>query len=661
MKLRSMPAPESIQPTLPFPDGSFRSPRPLPVSDRLIPRRREEPGKPKTMVVEIAPAVDLPTAEYITTSARLSEILPEILAQSVAGVDTETTGLDPYTAQLRLMQIATPSKVFVVDATTCELRILQPLFDGNRRVLLQNAKFDLKFLAQAGVQMPDGRTLFDTMLAAQLLNAGTAEGRRCSLDALATRYLGLSLDKTLQESDWTGPLSPAQIAYAARDAAVLLPLAEKLEAELATAKLAWAAEIEMRACPALAWMELAGMPLDAERWQERIIAELERARELERRLTLMAGKQVNWQSPKQVRSALQARGHAVANTHETTLLPLREQDALVAALLQYREAARRAGTYGEGWIADHVHGITGRVHADFLQIGAPSGRMACIRPNLQNIPRSAAYRRCIQPSDGRVLIKADFSQIELRLAAIIAQDTAMLHAYCHGEDLHVKTAAAVLGVPVATVTKEQRQLAKSLNFGLIYGMGAKRLQAYAASHYSVSLTEDAARRYKSRFFHTYHGLRLWHQRTGDQLQNVGAIETRTLTGRRQLGISSFPIALNTPVQGSGADGLKLALARLYEHRSEAPDAHLIATVHDEILAECPVEQAEATAIWLRRHMVAAMTEVVAVQVPIVADTTIGLDWAGTTTPAMYARREENTKTDWLEGEERRAIQRENAR
>jgi len=656
MKLRDVSAQDHTQPPLPFPDRSAHGHTPSQVYARLLLDPQEEPGKPETVTVEIAPTFDCPDAEYITTSARLAEILPELLEQPVIAMDTETTGLDPCTAQLRLVQIATPTRIAVIEATACNLQLLHPLFDGNRKVIFQNAKFDLKFLARAGIEITDGRRLFDTMLAAQLLSAGTVEGRHCGLDALAARYLGLFLDKTLQESDWTGSLSATQIAYAARDAAVLLPLAEKLETELIAANLEWAAEIEMRACPALSWMELAGAPLDAERWQEQITAELERTKELERQLTFMIGKQVNWQSPRQVQAVLQARGHAISNTHENTLLPLREQDALVAALLQYREAARRAGTYGEGWIADHVHAVTGRVHADFLQIGAPSGRMACIRPNLQNIPRSAVYRRCIRPADDHVLIKADFSQIELRLAAIIAQDTAMLHAYCQSEDLHVKTAAAVLGVSMPMVTKEQRQLAKSLNFGLIYGMGAKRLQGYAASHYGVSLTEEAARRYKGRFFRTYQGLRLWHQRTGDQLENVGTIEVRTLTGRRQLGISSFPIALNTPVQGTGADGLKLALAYLYEHRADAPEVQVIATVHDEILAECPLEQAEETASWLRQHMVAAMTAIVATQVPIVADTTIGLDWAGTSVSTATERGKEHIKTAGVEVGEQRTTQ-----
>jgi DNA polymerase I-like protein with 3'-5' exonuclease and polymerase domains len=655
MKLQGLPARGNTQPTLPFPDGSL-------LQERASPRVRRQ-------MTAHFPVVDMPAAEYITEPARLAAVLPEILGAPVVGMDTETSGLDPHTARIRLVQLATPGRVVVVDANTCDVRALSPLFDGGRRVFLHNAKFDLKFLATAGVRIPDGCSLFDTLLAAQLLGAGTEEGRPRGLGALVARYLGLSLDKSLQESDWTGALTAAQLAYAARDAAVLLPLAEKLVAEIATAGLGQVAEIEMRACPALAWLEAAGMPLDTERWQERAVAELRRARDLEQQLAATAGATVNWQSVRQVRAVFQARGHALANTQEATLLTLSGRDALAAMLLQYRAAARRASAYGGDWITTYVHPVMGRVHADFLQIGAPSGRMACLRPNLQNIPRSAAYRRCIRPADGQVLVKADFSQIELRIVAVVAPDAAMLHAYRQGEDLHVKTAAAVLGIPTAEVTKEQRQLAKALNFGLIYGMGAQGLKVYAATRYGVPrllvcrsrvlpLTDEAASRHRRRFFVTYRGLWLWHRRVADRLQHAGAIETRTLTGRRQLHITSFPIALNTPVQGTGADGLKLALARLYEHRQEVPAARLIATVHDEILAECPAEQAAATAAWLRRHMVAAMAEVVTAQVPIIVDTTIGLDWAGTANPLGSGNdgRGDDPEAERMKAEERRAVQ-----
>jgi DNA polymerase-1 len=662
MKLRDRPAGGSTQLVLLFPDSPPPQER-----EPFWSRRQRAPdsfaaGRPALAGVQVAvaPTIDLPAVEYVTEPVRLAAVLPQILAVPVVGVDTETCGLDPHTARIRLVQLAIPDRVVVIDANTCDLRMLRPLFDGRRRVLLHNAKFDCKFLALAGVEIPDGRALFDTMLAAQLLGAGTVAGRPQGLDALVERYLGFALDKSLQHSDWEGALSAAQVAYAARDAAVLLPLAERLTAEIAAAGLERVAAIEMRACPAVAWIELVGVPLDPERWREHAAAEWCRARDLKQQLAEMAGATVNWQSAGQVRAVLQARGHTIANTREITLLTLSERDALAAVLLQYREAARRASTYGEDWTTNYMHTVTGRIHADFLQIGALSGRMACTRPNLQNIPRNAVYRRCIRPADGRVLVKADFSQIELRLVAVVAPDTAMLQAYRQGQDLHVKTAAAVLGVPAAEVTRAQRHLAKALNFGLIYGMGVQGLKAHAATHYGVLLTDDAAYSHKNRFFNIYSGLRLWHRRVGNQLQHAGTLETRTLTGRRHLSITSFPLALNTPVQGTGADGLKLALARLYEHRREVSQAQLIVTVHDEIVAECPAKHAVTTAAWLRRHMAAAMAEAVAAQIPIVVETSIGQDWAGMALAAENegAGDEDKPAVDWMATEERRAIQEE---
>ena len=155
------------------------------------------------------------------------------------------------------------------------------------------------------------------------------------------------------------------------------------------------------------------------------------------------------------------------------------------------------------------------------------------------------------------------------------------------------------------------------------------LREYATQRYRVTLTQDQARRYRQAFFRTYPGLYRWHRRTGAQLKRTETLETRTLSGRRQQSVSSFTLALNSPVQGSGADGLKIALARLFEHRTEVPEARLIATIHDEIVAECPVEDAEATVEWLRHHMVGAMEEIMGEAVPIDVETTIGRDWAGT--------------------------------
>ena len=171
-------------------------------------------------------------------------------------------------------------------------------------------------------------------------------------------------------------------------------------------------------------------------------------------------------------------------------------------------------------------------------------------------------------------------------------------------------------------------LAKALNFGLLYGMGASGLRGYAASQYHVALTPAEAEQHRRRFFQTYPGLQRWQRQTSAWLEREGIVETRTLAGRRQLAVKHFPVALNSPVQGSGADGLKLALARLYHHREETSEARLMAVVHDEVVAEAPAAMAEQTAAWLTRHMTAAVQELVGEAVPIVVETMIGQDWAG---------------------------------
>src|SRR5262249_4486524 len=197
---------------------------------------------------------------------------------------------------------------------------------------------------------------------------------------------------------------------------------------------------------------------------------------------------------------------------------------------------------------------------------------SCSNPNVQNLPRTKTYRGCITAEPGHCLVKADYSQIELRIASVIAKDAAMLAAYQAGQDLHRTTAAYLLGLSPEQVTDDQRQLAKAVNFGLLYGMGARTLQVYARQNYSVDLTPQEAQHYRERFFVAYPGLRQWHRETAAAQHT----ETRTLVGRRRLDVKAFTKRLNSPVQGSGADGLKWAMARLFAHRDEAPDARLVA-------------------------------------------------------------------------------------
>jgi DNA polymerase-1 len=249
--------------------------------------------------------------------------------------------------------------------------------------------------------------------------------------------------------------------------------------------------------------------------------------------------------------------------------------------------------------------------------------MSCQGAPLQTIPRDPRYRACFRPDEGRVLVKADYSQIELRIAAEIADDKRMLEAYAAGEDVHTITAAAVLGRANGQVMPEDRQAAKALNFGLLYGMGAERLREHARDNYGVNLTDDEAYRFRERFFSTYPGLRRWHQRH----QSDGLLDTRTLAGRRRLKVSRFPEQLNSPVQGTGADGLKAALALLWETRDRCPDAAPVLVVHDEIVVECDAGRAEQARDWLKDCMTRGMGEFLT-KVPVVVEAKVCRDWSG---------------------------------
>ncbi len=568
-----------------------------------------------------------PDVRLVTDAAALVEAVRELRSAPVIGLDCETTGLDPHGDRLRLIQLAARGCVCLVDCFRVRPCELARLFQGPGAPLIvaHNAKFDLQFLMAAGLPVPP--RLFDTMLAAQILAAGTPEARQVSLADVAARYLGETVDKSEQTSDWSGELTAGQLEYAAHDAAILLRLYDALREELRTARLGNTAGLENRALPAVAWMEHTGIGFDAERWLELGLAAERRRDELARELTATAGAEdlfgnstVNWASPEQVAEVLRRRGHEVTSTDEATLRSIQDREPLVPLILAYREASKRVGTYGERW-AEHVHARTGRIHASWRQIGAASGRMACTRPNLQNLPRDPAYRSCFRPGAGRVFVKADYSQIELRIAAEIAKDRRMIEAFQRGEDLHTLTARLVLGREA--VTPEDRQAAKALNFGLLYGMGVQRFRDYAELHYGVQLSLEEAAELRRAWFRTYPGVRRWHRAQPD-----GEAETRTLGGRKRIGVKSFTEKLNTPVQGTGADGLKAALALLWTTRDRCPSAVPVLVVHDEIVLECDVAEAEQAAVWLSECMRQGMAQFLR-RVPVDVETKIIADYGGT--------------------------------
>jgi DNA polymerase I len=334
----------------------------------------------------------------------------------------------------------------------------------------------------------------------------------------------------------------------------------------------------------------------------------------------------NFGSPQQVRKAVKLLGVDLPDTRDETLALYAKEHKFIATLRDYRRASKLASTYGAAWL-ENGHYRDGRIYASWRQLRAATGRMACDHPNLQNIPRSGPLRSYVRAPIGRTFVIADYSQIELRIAAKISGDKDMLSAYAEGRDLHTLTARSLTGRE--EITKDDRKLAKAVNFGLLYGMGAKGLQSYALRSYGIEMSLEQATLYRRRFFQTYPGLKRWHD---DQRRAWlrGHTETRTLTGRRRMDVRKLTDRLNAPVQGTGADGLKLALALLWERREECPGAVPILMCHDEVVVECPAEQAADAKAWLEKALIEGMDTVLnavgEAHMPVEAEARVARSW-----------------------------------
>jgi DNA polymerase-1 len=589
-----------------------------------------------TAISEVPPP-PRPGAEYaespgyllVNTAAGLATVIAALDSTTLVGLDLETTGLNPRTDRVRLLSLACNTIgggefTYLIDCFAVDPSPLWELL-SHKELTIHNAAFDLAFLSRLGF-MPG--TVHDTMLMARALAAGGPDFHHCSLKDCARRELALDLDKSQQKEDWSGTLSEAMLAYAARDALTHRRLYEALRPKVQLAGLADIIRIEERALPAFVWLRLAGVFFDQRAWQALAAEARLEADQLAGRLDeaapgrpgfLGGAEGWDWNSPQQAQEAFRLLGHDLASTDDQTLAAL---DHPFAELLrQYRAVKKRVGTYGEDWLRHLAD--NGRIFADWNQLGSVAGRTSCSAPNLQQVPRDPRYRGRFVAPPGRVLVKADYSQLQLRIAAKVANEERMLAAYRAGDDLHTLTARQITGK--TEVSKDDRQLAKAVNFGLLFGLGAKGLRGYARSNYGLDLTEDQARKYRRAFFAAYPGLGRWHKRAG----NSRSAECRTLAGRRRLLDEKTPYThrLNTPVQGTEADGAKLAMALLWERRGQVPGAFPVLFAHDEIVVECDAGQAEAVVEWLRQAMLDGMAPLID-PVPVEVETKVGTTWAG---------------------------------
>jgi DNA polymerase-1 len=572
--------------------------------------------------------------ELITAASDLSGIAKTLGGAEAIGVDLETTALSPRDGRIRLLQLATPNETFVVDVFEAgDLSPLKEVLESGPVKTLHNSKFDYSFLkVEHGISLSP---IFDTMLAAQLL-AGGDQTPSFSLEAVAERYADVELDKSARTEDWSGKLSEAQVEYAARDAAVLLPLRERLREDLEEEKLNAVSKIEFRAVAAIAEMELAGIKLDLAKWKEleKTVRERRDAKALELETQFPApegilpleglGPRLNLNSPKQITDAFRSLGIELEDTKVWTLLKVDHPAARL--LLEYRELQKKLGTYLETY-PSFVHPKTDRIHANFLQCRVPTGRLACTSPNIQQIPHEDEFRSCFVAEIGNTLVIADYSQVELRILAEVSDDPAFVRAFQEEEDLHRVTAASMFGVEKDEVTKDQRSAAKRINFGLMYGRGAKSLSA------QLGTDDERARVLIDEYFANYPKVQRFLQSTASRAIKTGTL--RTLSGRvRKFGDTSGLSqmdrgamrreAMNFPIQGASADIAKLALAYIREEL-KGLDARLINSIHDEFVVECAENLAEEVA----EKMKSAMNEAgkaILKKVPTEVEVAISCEW-----------------------------------
>ncbi|MCX6128262.1 MAG: DNA polymerase I, partial [Proteobacteria bacterium] len=507
-----------------------------------------------------------------------------------------------------------------------------------------NLKFDLQMLTNINLKVSG--PFADTMLASHLLDAGE---RSHSLDECCLRYLHYRKIPTSELLDKQSSMLTVALdrltEYACEDADYTLRLYKVLMSKLeATQQVSAFETIEMPLVPILAKMEQTGVFVDTE-----ILAEISnklalRAIDLEKEIHERAGESFNIASPKQLQSILfdklkiheelglkRLKKTKSGYSTDVSVLEQMEEHPLPKALLEYRQVMKLKNTYVDS-LPQLIHAKTHRVHTHFHQAGTATGRLSSSDPNLQNIPiRSLAGREIRKAfraqAPNSVIISADYSQVELRILAALADDENLKEAFKLGLDIHAATAAKILGVPLDEVSADQRSQAKAINFGIIYGMGAQRL----ARQTGVSMKE--AKAFIDRYFITYPRIRAY---IDSSIQFARDHEyTRTISGRRRplkeinnsqdgAGLANAQnIAVNSPVQGSAADLIKRAMAELQKKLEDSSfGAKMLLQVHDELVFECPRHEVEAVMQLIQSEMEQAMD----LGVPLKVDLGFGENW-----------------------------------
>jgi len=601
-----------------------------------------------------APAVET-RYETVLTDAQLAAWIAKIDAAALTAIDTETDSLDPMRAQIVGISLATA----VGEAAYIPLRHsyagapdqlpfddvlaqLKPwLEDATKPKLGQNIKYDTHVLANAGIEIKG--YVHDTMLQSYVLEAHKPHG----LGSLAERHLGrkgLSYEDLCGKGAHQIPFGQVDIdkaaEYSCEDSDMTLHVHETLWPQIeADAGLRYIYEqIEMPTSAILGRIERTGVLIDAAKLAAQSQQLAERMLTLEQQAYELAGQPFNLGSPKQIGEILfdklglpvkKRTASGAPSTDEEVLTELAADYPLPAKLLENRSLSKLKGTYTDK-LPLMVNPATGRVHTNYAQAVAVTGRLSSNDPNLQNIPiRTPEGRRVreafIAPPEHSIL-SADYSQIELRIMAHMSGDPGLLRAFAEGVDVHRLTASEVFGAALAEVSNEQRRYAKTINFGLIYGMGAFGLAQ------SLGIERGAAAAYIERYFERFAGVRRYMDQTKASAREKGYVET--LFGRRiylpEINGGNGPRksgaerqAINAPMQGTAADLIKLAMIAVQGAlEREQRATKMIMQVHDELVFDVPAAELD----WARAEVPRIMASVAAFKVPLLAEVGVGANW-----------------------------------
>jgi DNA polymerase-1 len=580
--------------------------------------------------------------------AAVAELAAELRAAGRFAFDTEGDSLDPLRATLIGLSFSTTpgQAVYVPTPHACGRgvdpavlrRLLGSVFaDPTVAKIGHNLKHDIRTVGRAGFETRGD--LFDTMLACQLLEPDLP----CGLKEVARRELGLAMTdyRTLttrgkRRLELRQLSISAVAAYAGADAEVTFRVYERFEPRVRAEGLQRVLELEMALLPIVARMEDAGVRIDVaylRGLEEMMTAQVARVAQ---EVYVLAGTPFNLNSTAQLGDILYNRlGLPVLketktgrSTDESVLRALSTHHPLPAKLLEYRELQKLISTYVTA-LAASVNPETGRVHPHFRQLGAVSGRFSCTEPNLQNLPKDGenTIRRAFVAEPGKLLLSADYSQIELRILAHITRDPTLLKTFQEGEDVHRRTAAEIFGVAPEAVTPEQRRVAKTVVFGIAYGQSAVGLAN------QLQMPVEQAQAYIEQYFARYPGVRAYTRETVALAAKQGCVTT--LLGRRRpmpqlrsgeprVRAAAERQAINHPIQGLAADIVKLAMCRL-DPKLAPFDARLLLQVHDELVLEVAAEQVEA----VREVVVRTMEEppLEGFTVPLLVETKVGEAWS----------------------------------